>query len=138
MAEVVQEDGQLELTLKLTLEECISLARKKIRSKKGITELQALLTDYRSNVELAGIIFEVVRLVSVYENAKKEESDEIKDTVPLEEYNSLEGVLQKYEASVREHIKVPPSPPRTSSSSRSTARTCRRRTGSWRRITRNC
>jgi hypothetical protein len=39
MSEAGQEEGRLEQTLKATLEECISLARKKIRSKKGITEL---------------------------------------------------------------------------------------------------
>lgn len=30
----------------------------------------------------------------------------MKDTVSIEEYGNLETVLQKYESSVREHIKV--------------------------------
>lgn len=34
----------------------------------------------------------------------------MKDTVTIEEYGNLETVLQKYESSVREHIKVSPLP----------------------------
>lgn len=75
MTENEAEETLLEQTLKLTLEECIALARKKIRSKKGLTDLQALLTDYRTNPELATIIFEVIKLISLYETNKKDESE---------------------------------------------------------------
>lgn len=37
---------QIEEILKLSLEECINVARKKIRSKKGIADLQSILRDY--------------------------------------------------------------------------------------------
>lgn len=101
-----KRDPQLEEILKLALEECIALARKKIRSKKGIADLQSILRDYHENIELATITLEVVKLIAAYENAKREEADEPKDTVSVEEYASLEAALQKNEASCRELIKV--------------------------------
>jgi hypothetical protein len=48
----------------------------------------------------------VIALISAYENIKKDEVEDNKETVSIEEYNCLETVLQKYEGSVREHIKV--------------------------------
>ena len=39
-------ETNLEAVLKQTLEECVALARKKIRSKRGISELQTILRDY--------------------------------------------------------------------------------------------
>ena len=42
-------EAQLELTLKTALEEVVTLARRKIRSKKGLADLQVLLTDYHQN-----------------------------------------------------------------------------------------
>ena len=82
------------------------MARKKIRSKKGIAELQNILRDYHQNEELAAIILEVLKLLTAYENAKRDEPDEPKDSVSLEEYAALEAALQKTEASCRELIKV--------------------------------
>lgn len=52
--------------MKETLEECVALARKKIRSKRGIADLQNILTDYHSNVELASIILSVIQLIASY------------------------------------------------------------------------
>lgn len=51
------------------------MARKKIRSKKGIAELQNILRDYHQNEELATIILEVLKLVTTYESIKKEEAE---------------------------------------------------------------
>lgn len=58
----------------------------------------------------------MIRLISSYETVKKDEADELRETVPLEEYNNLEACLQKHESSVREHIRVSPPSLRSSSS----------------------
>ena len=46
MSEQEDKNAKLEEILKMSLEECINLARKKIRSKKGIADLQSILRDY--------------------------------------------------------------------------------------------
>ena len=44
-----QNNKELEGILKNALEECVALARKKIRSKRGIADLQNILRDYHEN-----------------------------------------------------------------------------------------
>lgn len=46
ISEKEKSNLQIEEILKMSLEECINLARKKIRSKKGIADLQSILRDY--------------------------------------------------------------------------------------------
>ena len=103
--EEIAPESQLEDTLKVSLEEVVALARRKIRSKKGLADLQALLIDYHENAQLASIVLNVIRLVSAFE-ARKDEPEEQRDGVSLDEYKNLETALQRHEASVREHIRV--------------------------------
>ena len=93
--------SKLESILKQSLEECVALARRKIRSKKGISELQNILVDYHENEELAAIILNVVLLIAQYDGARRKEAEEPKESVNVEEYRALEAVLQRYEGSVR-------------------------------------
>lgn len=43
------------------LDQTILIARKKIKVKKNVAELQEMLTDYRENLELVKIIFNVLK-----------------------------------------------------------------------------
>ena len=60
------------------------MARKKIRSKRGISDLQNILRDYHENTELASIILEVIKLIVSYENISKKEEEELKETVTID------------------------------------------------------